>query len=130
MSYIQKFVAYLLILILTSCSTSKKLENKKGLYKDKRELLKDYAFCQCMLYSFEADSIKLNDVSISVLYELSDYSISLLQRKKMDSIAQSFANTIEPLQPGDYGNKRAVILECLHFYKSRQLKKLINSINK
>jgi len=96
----------------------------RNTYTNTSKALKDYAFCRCLMYGFEKDSLQLTDASIGVLYELSDYSITPAESKKLDSVAKSVISTLEPLQPADYGGKKAIILKCIEFYKSRNLKTL------
>ena len=109
---------------IVSCSTNKKINTKT------ERNLKDYAFCSCLIEGYKRDSIDLKDISISVLYELTDYNINLFYRKQIDSLTTLIVNDIRPLQVGDYGNKKAVIFNCLQYYKGEKLRHLIHTMKK
>ena len=105
-------------------SNGQKLDNKT------KRSLKDYALCSCLIEAYRRDSIDLKDVSIPVLYEMSNYGINIYHRKKIDSLTAIIVDDISPLQSGDYGNKKAVIFNCIQYYKGQRLEKLIAALNK
>jgi Type VI secretion system (T6SS), amidase immunity protein len=87
--------------------------------------LKDYALCSCLAKAYKKDSIDTKDVSISVLFELSDYNFNMGHIKKIDSLTDNIVAGIKPLQHADYGHKKAIALRCLEYYKSKDLARLI-----
>lgn len=91
--------------------------------------LKDYALCSCLAKAYKKDSIDIKDVSISVLFELSDYNFNMAHIKKIDSLTDTIVAGIKPLQHADYGRKKAVALRCLEYYKSKELAWMIRRFN-
>ncbi len=114
----------IIIFLCCSCNATRLAKQKRGPYVNKFEALKDYAFCRCLILGFKSDSLQLSDASIGVIYELSDYSISLADSKRLDSFVKSSIENLAPLQPADYEGKKAIILTCIELYKSKALKKL------
>lgn len=115
-------IIFLLIfgaMLLTQCSSSKSDGPHK--YQD----YKGYALCSCLEYGYKRTGIVLDDPSASVIMNLSGYSMPLQLKQLIDSAAKSSADSILILQPSDYGGKLPIILGCLKFYKSKELKKLI-----
>jgi len=100
----------------------------QNLTKKTKENLKDYAFCSCIIEGYKRDSINLKDASISVLYDLSGYSIDLSHRKQIDNLTATIVNEIRSLQPADYGNRKPVIYTCLQYYKGEKLRHLIKTL--
>jgi len=117
------------IIILFGCSKNNYLSKKtsEGRLPKFSELLKEYTYCKCILYSIKDSSIQ-NDISLSVYQELSNYQIVNTVANKLDSAARIAAGKIKPSQLADYNNKKAVFFECFQFYKSKELKKLINRL--
>lgn len=115
-----------LFVVFCSCNSAKHVNDKQGMYTNQAAALKDYAFCKCVEYGFMQDSISLNDISIPIIFELSDYSIPLNKRQKIDSLAKKIAQSITKQQVADYGNKRKILLDCLNFYRGKELEKLIS----
>lgn len=116
------FFSFCISLMVLSCKTNRTLSKKA------KENLKDYAFCSCIIEGYKKDTVDIKDASIAVLYELSAYGIDLLKRKQIDSLTAAVINGMKVLQPGDYGNKKAIAFNCLQYYKGAMLGKLIKSM--
>lgn len=122
---IRHAILNLLIFLFCSCNSTKHINDKQGMYTSQSAALKDYAFCKCVEYGFMQDSISLNDVSIPIIFELSNYSIAIEKRQQIDTLAKKIALGITKQQVADYGSKRKVLLECLNFYRGKTLARAI-----
>lgn len=92
-----------------------------------RELLKEYALCQCLYYGFKEEGISQNDISLSFYNELSLYSN--VAQSRIDSISKIVVNSIAPSNHIDYKGKKAIIYTCMQFYKSNVLDSLVKSLD-
>ena len=122
-----KFTVILVVLIIT-CSPIKSQTHTEKLRNNnvKRELLKDYFLCVCLSESFE--DVKENDISESVYFDIIRYSPKVFE--KINVYAKKFIATIESTQIDDLGNKKAITLQILEKYKSKELDKFIKSLDK
>lgn len=103
---------------LTCCSSSKKLQN--------RDWLKEYAFCKCLEYATK-DSFLSNDLSVSVYKEIANYDPSVYQI--IDSLSRKKALEILPSQIADYDGKKAILVSCFNFYKSKTLDSVVKKMD-
>ena len=115
--------------ILFSCESAKKPVilnmNSDSSNLQQSELLKEHAFCQCLHYGFKNKEVLNNDISLSFYKESLLYS-NLVQ-SKIDSVAESFANSILPSSHMDYLGKRATCFSCMEFLKSNDLDSIVKS---
>lgn len=121
------FILVFTFLSLTSCCgqhTALNLEKRTV----QKELLKEYFLCISIIEGFKDKQICKDDVSKSVYFDILQYSPEALQ--KVEVYAKEFVETIEPSPLIDLGNKKAVILRCIEQYKSKELDKFINSLDK
>ncbi|AMM51650.1 hypothetical protein TH61_11340 [Rufibacter sp. DG15C] len=96
--------------------------------KDQQQLRKDYALCMCLrkTYSKEtASKIQEEDITRGVLIDISDLYVLYL---KLDSLAQEASNRITPSVISDHEGKSFVLLNCLNFYRSKELDKFVKAL--
>ena len=111
------------VLSLISCSgqhTDSKTQNQ-------REMLKEYFLCVCITEGFEVKNIQEDDISQNVYFDILRYSPEAIQEVK--DYAKRFVKTIDPSPIEDLGNKKAIILNSIEKYKSRELDKFIKSLD-
>lgn len=109
------------IFMFTNCVSSSKL-------KQNRQLLKEYAYCRCFQYASGDTAYFINDVSLSVYFDIANYDFNAYD--KMDSLSRMTVAEFRPSEIFDYQNKKAVFLNCFNFYKSKRLDSLIRSLDK
>lgn len=93
-----------------------------------RELLKEYFLCVCITEGFKDKQIAENDISQAVYFDILQYSPEAFQAVK--DYAKKFIETLVPSPIEDLGNKSAIILSCIEKYKSKEVDKLIKSMDK
>lgn len=89
-------------------------------------MLKEYALCSCIREISNDDSIK-NDISFSILAELTDYHQKAMHG--IDSLTEKVVLTFEPAQIADYNGKKPYMLQCINYYKSKQLDSIIRTFD-
>lgn len=112
----------LLSLALSACNINRTYGYKELSVKNQRQNLKDYALCSCLKLAANSDSLK-NDISFSILNELSDYNAEALN--KIDSLSKIVVAEIQPSQIVDYEGKKPYLLSCIEYYRSKRLDSLI-----
>jgi hypothetical protein len=92
--------------------------------------LKEYAFCKCLsqVKDYNYASATKADISASVYLDISGYPIDV--HILLDSAAAKAAALIKPSMVPDHQGKKAVLMGCFDFYKSKQLDSLIRKIDK
>lgn len=129
------FILVMSVFSLTSCITTKPVQfgelDAKELERAKpyvwRELLKEYFLCVCITEGFKDKNIVEDDISEAVYFDVLPYSPEAFQEVR--EYAKKFVKTIEPSPVVDLENKRAVILDCISKYKSKELDKFIKSLD-
>jgi hypothetical protein len=130
----KKHIKLVIVLISTafiylSCNTSKTLQGlpmnfEESLRHNQVLWLKDYAVCKCLYYGYEKDSVIKKDISTGILASIADHAPYVYET--IDSISLQIANSIKPYKISEYGNKKAVLLHCMEFYRSKKLDSIIN----
>jgi hypothetical protein len=115
------------IITLTNCCGQYTAENIKTT-SGQRELLKEYFLCVCITEGFKDKQIAENDISQAVYFDILQYSPEAFQAVK--DYAKKFIETLVPSPIEDLGNKSAIILSFIEKYKSKELDKLIKSMDK
>ena len=121
----------LIIFSLTSCKTNQHetSDNPPGSsLEHKREWLKDYALCCCLLYASKRDTLISNDISFSIYREISNYGDDDVY-KTIDSVSKKAASKIEPTQIADYNGKKPLLKGCIEYYNSMELDSLVKSFD-
>jgi len=131
------FILVLSILSLTNCTTTNRpvvfteltaTDLEKAEPYVWRELLKEYFLCACIAEGFKDKQIAENDISQAVYFDILRYNLEAFQ--EVNDYAKKFVETIKPSPIIDLGNKKAIILNCIGKYKSRELDKFIKSMDK
>jgi len=121
-------------LSLISCSTNRTVIfaelSTTDLEKAKshvwRELLKEYFLCKCILEGFKDK--ELQDISPAGYFDIVRYDPEAFH--EVTDYARKFVETIEPSPIEDLGNNKAIILDCISKYKSKELDKFIKTLDK
>lgn len=121
------FILALSIFSLTSCCGQHTAEDLKKTTVQ-RELLKEYFLCVCITEGFKDKQISEDDISQTVYFDILSYSPEAFQEVR--DYAKKIVETIEPSPIVDLGNKRAVILNCIEKYRSKELDRFIKSMDK
>ena len=93
-----------------------------------RELLKEYFFCVCITEGFNNKQVAAQDISQAIYFDIMRYRPDAFQ--EVNDYAKRFVETIEPSPIEDLGNKKAIILNCIEKYKSKEVDKFIKSMDK
>lgn len=117
---ILSFTTFIIAIIFTCCSSSSKL-------KESRQLLKEYAYCNCFQYATGDTSVFINDVSLSVYFDIANYNFNAYN--KIDSLSKSVVGRFKPFEIADYKDKKAVFFNCFNFYKSKQLDSVVRKLD-
>lgn len=112
-------VFFVQIFFCFSCNPTKDIS--------KKTLLKEYALCKCLNYAYN-DSSSKNDISAGVYREIAGYGFETYDM--IDSLAQKVADSIKPSQIFDHNGKKAIEMNCIAFYRSRQLDSFVKVIIK
>ncbi len=121
MKLITILITYLFYSQISTC-TGQKSETKTKIEYDinnERIKLKNYAFCSCLSKNYPNDSLFIKDGSAAAYFELSAYNIEVFEI--IDSLTKLYSTKN---LPSKY-NRPLVIMQCLDFYNSNELKKLI-----
>lgn len=118
------YLFFLSVLSLFSC-LGQQTDDKT---KEQRELLKEYFLCECITEGFDDKNIQEDDISQSVLFDILNYSPDAIQEVK--EYAKSFVQTIDPSPIEDLGNRKAIILNSIEKYKSKELDDFIKSLDR
>jgi hypothetical protein len=113
------------IFSLCSCSpSSKSIETV-----EKREFLKQYALCKCLVFAIPNDTFLSKDLSLNVYKEIANYSDNVYS--SVDSIIVLKVKRIETSTIYDYSNRKAILKFCINdFYKSPYLDSLVKKYDK
>lgn len=64
------------------------------LFKKRKDIFKDYAFCSCLNLSLKRDSINFRDNSLETLYDLSNDDLTIGNKGKIiDSLVLLYINS-------------------------------------
>lgn len=125
---IRSITFFFTVLLIQSCSSEKRSSSNHSSVAYHRELLKQYAYCRCVVSALPQDSAMQNDISLSVLSDISEYDLTKFSI--IDTIATAHALTITKTEIGDYGERRPVLASCMQFYKSKYLDSVVRTLDK
>ncbi len=89
-----------------------------------RKLLKDYAFCECMMHLYPNTNFK-KDASTSLLLELGNYDYEAY--RTIDSLTKDFVQSMPTVQLTE---QKGMILFCIDYYNSEVLTGTILQLDK
>ena len=92
-AHIKLILSLFVSLVLMNCSSSEKSNNnsiKLDINRDKVELLREYAFCKCLMYAYKNDPLIQKDICLGVYQDLSEFSINGPVSDKIDSAIINF----------------------------------------
>jgi hypothetical protein len=120
----------LLSVVLIGCAMKSGLKSKTRLdrIQAQRELLKDYFLCKCIVEGFKDLQIIEYDISQSVYFDIARYDPEAFQ--EVAEYAKEFTVSIETSPIEDLGYKKAIILNCIDKYKSKEINNFIKSMDK
>ena len=99
-----------------------------NLTTNSHELLKEYAFCTCLLHTHpDSSSLFAKDPSRGVLFEISDYPEQVLN--VVDSFSKVAAARIAPSELPDHAGRKLAFFDCFKFYNSNELDSLVKSMD-
>lgn len=118
-----------LLVLLISCEKSMYPERSKQKYIAKeRELLKEYAYCNCVLHALKEDSIVNKDISGAIYVNISHYDDSAYA--VIMRLSRNAADSIKPPTYVDYIGKLTVLYDCNNFKNSKSLDSIVRSMDK
>lgn len=120
-----KVIAIISILSLNCCLGQQSIDNNIAI--SQREQLKDFFLCVCITEGFKDKKINEDDISQSVYFDILRYDPEALQKVK--DYAKSFIETIDPSPIEDLGNRKAIIINCVEKYKSKDLDDFIRQLD-
>jgi len=97
--------------------------SKEKLHEERLKL-KNYAFCKCLQFIYEGDSLFNKDGSSSGYFETGAYNIEVYSM--VDSVSKVYSQKVYK----SYGNYFLGIMKCLDFYNSNELKNLVKGFDK
>lgn len=126
MKRIYFFILGLFVISLTNC----RVQNTSLVIQKttvQRDLLKEYFLCVCITEGFKDKQITDKDISQAIYFDILQYSPEAIQIVK--EYAVQFIGTIEPSPIADLNNKRAVIMMSIEKYKSKELDRLVKTLD-
>lgn len=122
MRHFRKILPLLAILLLFACKQQER--------NTRRDYLKEYAFCQCLkrVKDYKYEEAMKADISTGVYFELSRYAPEVYTQ--LDSAAANAAALIQPSALADHEGKKAVLMQCFQFYKSKSLDSLVKRMDR
>lgn len=122
-----KKIYFILILILLSLDSFAQLNNKASEEKLAKErlYLRNYAFCQCLWYTYKREDslLFIKDGSSGGYFQIGAYNINAYEI--IDSIARIYSQKVYE----SYEGETLGIMKCLDFYNSKELNELINKLD-
>lgn len=117
-----------LMIISISCGKPIYQEHSKRRYILKqRELLKGFAFCNCVLNAIKEDTVIQNDISGSIYLNISFYDDSAYS--VIARLARNTAAAIKPPTYVDYLGKHTILYECNRFQNGKFLDSVVRTLD-
>jgi len=123
------FTLLLAILFISCNNYNRYIKAHELMNVDFERTYRDYALCKCLEYGYDNPAIFSEDISKGVYMDITLHTLAFNGTdKKLDSLARSTADSIQPSQILDYEGRKAVMLHCIRFYNSELLKKNVKQI--
>lgn len=127
----KKILLFMLVGIFFSCRNPKDTkvidESPGNTAENRRQWLKDYALCDCMLYATNKDSVIQSDISFSILREISAYDDRVYDI--IDSVSKKTVDAVKPAVIADYNGKKSMLMSCIEFHRSKMLDSMVKSFD-
>lgn len=122
------FILLLCFVLFGGFSAACAMKPRREYVRAQRELLKDYFLCVCIGEDFRDLRISEQDVSQAVYFDTGRYAPEAF--REVAGYAKKFVESIGPTDVEDLGRKKAVILNCIDKYKSREIDRFIESMDR
>jgi len=96
--------------------------------KELGETYRQYVLARCIYIAFGEEKVFSKDVSLSVYYGAGNEFGMTNHSRKLDSLALHKLNSITPTQVADYGEAKPILMRCIEYYESQELKTEIRKI--
>ncbi|NRF40706.1 T6SS amidase immunity protein Tai4 family protein [Pedobacter foliorum] len=118
------------ILILISFFLSNAYSQKVPSQKEMGEVYRQYFLARCIYFAFGEEKVFSQDISLAVYYAAGNEFDSTNHSRKLDSLAMKMLNSITPTQVADYEGRKPILMSCIEYYESKELKREITKILK
>lgn len=98
--------------------------------KEMESIYRKYVLAECIYKGFDKNKVFDKDISFSALSEMTDYVVLTSHGRKLDSLVTLKLQSMQPSHVEDYQNRKAIILESIIYYDSKELKRQIKDILK
>jgi len=117
-----------IVLILISFFLSPAYAQKAPSKKKMSDIYRQYFLTRCIYFAFGEEKVFSKDVSISVYYAWGNEFGLTNHSRKLDSLAKKTLSTITPTQVDDYEGAKPILMKCIEYYESKELKMEIMKI--
>nr|WP_157247148.1 hypothetical protein [Pedobacter panaciterrae] len=117
-----------IILVLISSFVNNAYSQRIPSKREIGEIYRQYFLARCIYFAFGEDKVFSNDISLSVYYAAGDEFGVTSHARLLDSLAKKKLSTITPTQVADYEGKKPILLGCIEYYESKELKREITKI--
>lgn len=118
------------ILILISFFLSNAYSQKVPSDKEMGEIYRQFFLTRCIYFAFGEEKVFSKDISLSVYYAVGSEFGATNHSRKLDSLAKKMLNSITPTQVADYEGRKPILMSCIEYYESKELKREIFKILK
>jgi hypothetical protein len=118
------------IVIFISFFVSQAYSQKIPSPKEMREVYRQYFLARCIYIAFGQEIVGSKDISLSVYYAVGDEFGGTDHARKLDSLAKKMVDSITPTQVDDYEGRKPILMDCIEYYESKELKREIMKILK
>jgi len=119
-----------IITILISFFLSEAYSQKVLSAKEMGEIYRQYFLARCIYFAFGEEKVFSKDISLSVYYATGDEFGDTNHSYKLDSLAKKVLSSITPTQVADYEGRKPILMRCIEYYESKELKREIVRILK
>lgn len=119
-------VISILVCLFAGNAYSQRILSKREISKAYRQ----YVLAVSIYFAFGEQKTFSEDISISVLYAAGNEFGSTSHSRMLDSLAKKMLSSITVTQVDDYEGRKPILLSCIEYYESKELKKEIRKILK
>lgn len=92
-----------------------------------RALLKEYFLCVAIHEGFKAQQLDTADCSLAVYFDILRYPPEVFE--KIQAYAKQMVASMQPSPITDLGYRKAILLDCMEMYKSKELDQFIRAMD-